>query len=110
MPGASSSAGKTISAPLTLCLTDAAEADLAEIWAYLASEASEAVANGFVGAIRECDCVMIDLARRFEWAPFICHRCRITKARASSGQQSPAGQSLVVARPCQYHAKGLGLL
>lgn len=33
-------------------MTDAAEADLAEIWAYIASEASEEIASRFVAAIK----------------------------------------------------------
>jgi toxin ParE1/3/4 len=36
---------------LILRLTDAAESDLAEIWAYIALEASEAIATRFVSAI-----------------------------------------------------------
>lgn len=36
---------------MTLRLTDAAEGDLAEIWAYLVLEASEAVAARFLSAI-----------------------------------------------------------
>jgi toxin ParE1/3/4 len=35
----------------TLRLTETAEADLAEIWSYLASEASEAVATRFLSSI-----------------------------------------------------------
>jgi toxin ParE1/3/4 len=37
---------------LILRLTDAAETDLAEIWAYIALEASEAIATRFVSAIK----------------------------------------------------------
>ncbi|NUB12940.1 type II toxin-antitoxin system RelE/ParE family toxin [Azospirillum brasilense] len=37
--------------PLPLRLTAAAEADLAELWAHLASEASEAVATAFIQRI-----------------------------------------------------------
>ena len=37
--------------PLILGLTDTAEADLAEIWAYIAAEASEAIATRFLEAI-----------------------------------------------------------
>ena len=40
-----------ISRPLALRLTDAAEADLAEIWTTLASEASEPTATRFIAAI-----------------------------------------------------------
>ena len=36
---------------MSLRLTDTAEADLAEIWAYLATEASEAVATRFIESI-----------------------------------------------------------
>ena len=37
---------------MTLRLTETAESDLAEIWAYLALEASEVIATRFVAAIR----------------------------------------------------------
>ncbi|PWC85448.1 hypothetical protein TSH100_15405 [Azospirillum sp. TSH100] len=37
--------------PLPLRLTEAAEADLAELWAHLAAESSEAVATGFIRAL-----------------------------------------------------------
>ncbi|MSO99639.1 MAG: type II toxin-antitoxin system RelE/ParE family toxin [Acetobacteraceae bacterium] len=40
-----------MSRPLALRLTAAAEDDLAEIWAYIASEASEEVASRFIMAI-----------------------------------------------------------
>ena len=41
------------SRPLALRLTDAAEADLADIWVSLALEASEDVATRFIGAIEK---------------------------------------------------------
>ncbi len=42
---------KTISQPLILRLTDTADADLAEIWSYLASEASEQIAGEVIDQI-----------------------------------------------------------
>ncbi|MBF5093618.1 type II toxin-antitoxin system RelE/ParE family toxin [Azospirillum sp. INR13] len=37
--------------PLPLRLTEAAEADLAELWAHVAAESSKTVATGFIRAI-----------------------------------------------------------
>ncbi|WP_264597551.1 type II toxin-antitoxin system RelE/ParE family toxin [Rhodoblastus acidophilus] len=42
-----------MSGPLDLRLTDTAEADLAEIWAYVASESSEAAANRLIAKIAD---------------------------------------------------------
>ena len=42
---------EAISNPPILGLTDSAEADLAEIWAYIAAEASEAITSRFLEAI-----------------------------------------------------------
>lgn len=42
---------EVISEPLVLRLIDTAEADLAEIWAYLAAEASEDIASRFIAAV-----------------------------------------------------------
>ncbi|QNT71076.1 type II toxin-antitoxin system RelE/ParE family toxin [Defluviicoccus vanus] len=41
-----------MNAPLVLRLTEAAEADLVEIWVTIASEASESIASNFVHALR----------------------------------------------------------
>ena len=56
---------KLLATPLILRLTDTAEADLAEIWAYLAAEASEEIATRFVTAIEAkiCPASAFTLAR-----------------------------------------------
>jgi toxin ParE1/3/4 len=46
---------EAISQPLTLRLTENAEADLAEIWFYVAGEASEATATRLIDRIKQ-DC------------------------------------------------------
>ena len=47
---------EAISRPLTLRVTDAAEADLAEIWFYIAVEASETTATRLIDKIKQdCD-------------------------------------------------------
>jgi len=51
MPTASSNGEEAISRPLALRLTEAAEADLAELWTYIALDASELIATRFIAAV-----------------------------------------------------------
>jgi len=79
---------EAISRPLDLRLTDAAEDDLAEIWATLATEASAQVATRFVSAIE----ATFEPLRHFPLSGPARERQSIPRASSGLGRQGAIGQ------------------